>query len=139
MYPKLVIFVAISAFLIVAVYSSSVPRVFAKEICNVSVGDPLTLYCTDTVKETVYLCEYTITGLHCYYPHIIDKIPAALKEALDHATQESQNNTKVPIIDRLHVGSLKQDINTNNTNADVKVPKGPKVPGMLGALNDTGG
>jgi hypothetical protein len=139
MYPRVLVFVAISAFLIAAIYSWSLSEVFAVKItfaCS-SLKDHDGYYCANTKTKEVILCIKTKKGYDCeYLPRspTDTNLPSDLKNALGATIQESGNTTKAPNTSVLNGNILAEENNTNNDN--VKEPKAPKVPENLGGLND---
>jgi hypothetical protein len=131
-----VIFAAVSVLLIVAVYSPSVSDVFAAEYHCVSSPDKKTTFCyvVGTEPLTVAICTKDKNGhwkCNAYdQTRITSYIPPDLKNALDAAIQDSQNNTIGPMTDLLTEDSLFEKENTTDGN-DI-----PKPPKDLGGLND---
>ena len=139
------VFVTVSAFLVTAIYSSSVPVVYANIICGYT-GDGRTKFCTDSLHEHFYRCDQDDEGeWHCHRTStaLSNDLPPSLNDALDAAIKEdSQNTTKVPKGDFLNDGNLLTEGSQadNNTAAcccgDPGAPPCPKGPKDLGELNN---
>ena len=139
----------VSAFLVTAIYSSSVSAVFANIICGYT-GDGLTKFCTDPLHEHFYRCDQDDEGkwiCHRTSTALSNDLPPSLNDALDAAIkEESQNTTKVPKGDFLNDGNLLTEgsQSDNSTVAcccgDPGAPPCPKGSKDLGGLkNDENG
>jgi hypothetical protein len=140
MYRKIVIFVAISAFLVAAIYCTSAFTANAAQTqCTfLKNGDSI---CVSGDKKKV---SYCIHDPKTHYAVKCLELSAAAKEdndllrnALSSAIEESPNNTKVPKSEILKGNAILEQNNTNNDN--VKEPKAPKVPEDLGGFNNNSG
>ena len=79
-----------------------------------------------TKDNHVYYCEKTSPNKDvwkCDLQVARTDIPPALSDALDLATQDTQNNTKVPNTDLLTDESLFENENTTDGNDNSKSPK----------------
>jgi hypothetical protein len=140
MYTKFVIFVAVSALLVTAIYSSGFIAFAAFSKCTIlKNGDSI---CVSGDKKTTS---------YCIHDPKTGRVVKCLTLEDTAAIEEVLNNTKVPKTDVLTDDSLlnrdnntkvpKSDIlkDNNTSNDNVKPPKAPKVPEDLGGLNDSGG
>jgi hypothetical protein len=119
---KFVIFMAISFVLVAAIYSSSVSVAFAAFAC-INTKDQGLIVCTDSKTKTFTFCTKDKNGDWKCEKAIEStvKIPPNLQDAIDAATEESENSTKSPNTDLLLDGDLPPLTSDDN-------PKEPKVP-----------
>ena len=120
-----VIFVAIGALLVAAIYSSSVSVVHATIACAKS-KDGKTAFCTDSVKQTFYKCTKDKKGTWSCQDITpreagSTNIPSALKNAIVKAqaaaTTGGNNNTSILEGNVLrHGGALKGGVSTEDNN-----------------------
>lgn len=139
------VFVTVSAFLVTAIYSSSVSVVYANIICGYT-GDGLTKFCTDPLHQYFYRCDQDDEGKwNCHRASTVhsNDLPPALNDALDAAIKkESQNTTKVPEGGFLNDGNLlTEGSQSDNSTAacccgDPGAPSCPKGSKDVGGLND---
>jgi hypothetical protein len=140
MEPKFVIFVFISTFLIAAIYSSSLSFVLGEQTlvgCSSGgKGNFRTCITADDQGGThIWQCTTIDKKWTCQYVEPVPRsnIPPSLTDALNTATQESENatkDTKGPNTDLLTGESLVESQNTTDGNDNTKPPKD------LGGLND---
>jgi hypothetical protein len=141
---KFVVFVFLSTFIVAAIYSSSLIVVHAaKDYCTHIVNNQYTCFSAAGGSATVSVC--TVGKVHdtCHQYEagkIATKLPPGAKDALDAASEQTQNTTKVPITDFLKDNGILQGNNNDNTenNTSNDNVKEPKAPEDLGGLNDNG-
>jgi hypothetical protein len=152
MYTKFVIFVAVSALLVTAIYSSAFIAFAAQTKCTIlKNGDSI---CVSGDKKTTSYCIHDPKTLRVVKCLTLGEA-AAIEEVLNNTkvpktdvlTDDSllnadNNNTKVPKSDILKDNNILEDNNNNDNNTsndNVKPPKAPKVPEDLGGLINNGG
>ena len=137
---KYSIFVIISALLVAAIYSYSSSIFFvsaATTSCSATSKTTTTCVVQDDKGLSAWDCKLNKDGKtwSCKQAKTMTggSIPPELTDSLTVATEDTQNNTKVPKTDLLNDGGLLKDDDTADTSNDTKVPKD------LGGLNDDDG
>ena len=125
---KPVVFVAIGALLVAAIYSSSVSVVYATIACAKS-KDGKTAICTDSVKETFYKCTkdkkgtwscQDITAKETGSTNIPPALNNAIVKAQSGATTGGNETTSSGLRDKIIKGNdfLKDETLKNNQNLE---------------------
>lgn len=127
MKSQFVIFVIIGTLLVAAIYSASTNFVFAVDlkvgnlICYKGSKDSSVMYCANTENKTIHACELDANGKvipPCtQLTKVSPNVTPGLIDALDAATQESQNTTKVPKGSFLNDGGLLTGQGDNQTTS----------------------